>query len=150
MAAPEDVALVADTDEIARPEAVRMLKRCYPFGASGEEPGMLVLQARAFHYGVHCRGATVWEFGPHAFSVAFLNRTFQRASLPYALPAGQSAADERLDAGRRTPPGPGNAATPVSRSHLALLAQTFSGTRHAYTYFSRPTLVDAAWHLSCA
>ena len=56
VASADDVALLVDADEIARPEVVAFLRRCYPFARDGPtlEPGMVGLSAREFTYGVHC------------------------------------------------------------------------------------------------
>lgn len=74
VAAPQDVALFADVDEIARPHVVSMLARCFAFPPRPTRgTSMVVLLALEYKYGVHCvaRQAT-WANGPHAWSVRSL------------------------------------------------------------------------------
>ena len=131
VASPDDVALLSDTDEIARPEALTFLKQCYPFGQNGLEPGMIVLEAKSYTYGLHCRRTATnrrdypWNHGPHAFSVAYLNRTFPPAALSSSL--------------RRN-----GVLDPVERK----AALGFSETRYYYTQYSRPLIFNGGWHLS--
>jgi len=134
-ARPEDIVLLADTDEIARPEAIDFLRECYPFGRGNDspEPAMIVLEARVYTYGLHCRRTpslrreVPWQFGPHAFTLGFLNRTF----LPSSLVAAMHASN-------------GSLRSPTDQKAAA----SFSASRGQYSGFSRPTMLDAAWHLT--
>jgi len=74
-AAPDDLALVADVDEIARPELLGTMRRCHPFGAGSrliEDGGIFVMKARQFKFGVHCDTGEVWHQGPKLYSVRWL------------------------------------------------------------------------------
>mmetsp|Transcript_44222 Transcript_44222/g.96481 ORF Transcript_44222/g.96481 Transcript_44222/m.96481 type:complete len:410 (-) Transcript_44222:456-1685(-) len=76
-AGPDDLAISADVDEIARPEVISALIRCHPYGphaSSLEEGGGLVLQARWQRYGLHCDGGLTWKPGPKLFAVRWLRR----------------------------------------------------------------------------
>jgi hypothetical protein len=155
-----------DTDEIARPEAVSWLRRCYPFarappndahhGASGRpaperhDSGtlchMIGLEARPFTYGVHCRpsskwyGLKAWSHGPHAFAVSFLNRTFG----PAALAARLATKQRSVSHGGSTSHHPTVNSAPTA---MAALARAFSETR-SWSPFRCSFMRDAAWHLS--
>ena len=74
VASEEDVALFADVDEIAKPEVVSMLARCFPFPPRPTRgTSMVVLLAIEYKYGVHCTsGKATWANGPHAWSVRSL------------------------------------------------------------------------------
>ena len=66
-----DLALIADVDEIARPEVVAALARCRPFS---EAVGTWALEAKEYVFGVHCSTGYMWRRGPLAASVASLQR----------------------------------------------------------------------------
>lgn len=73
----DDMALLADVDEIASPSVVRLLRRCAPLwhkSHAPDAPHKYTLQAWSLFYGVHCwpRVAT-WK-APHAYSVAWLRK----------------------------------------------------------------------------
>ena len=109
VAAPGDVAILADVDELASPSAVRMLLRCAPWwgdetratnltaleSESGAWPADLanmtrvmsplparyVLLSWELKFGVHCwPGAAEWMNGPHAVSVSWLRAAVSRLS----------------------------------------------------------------------
>ena len=73
----DDMALLADVDELASPSVVRLLRRCAPLwhaSRAPDAPHKYTLQAWSVFYGVHCwpRVAT-WK-APHAYSVAWLRK----------------------------------------------------------------------------
>ena len=72
VAAPEDLALVGDTDEFARPSVVNNLRLCYPFDAEARLPDFVVLRLTLFKFGVHCDHGNTFELGTRAFSVGTL------------------------------------------------------------------------------
>ena len=84
VAGDDDLALLADVDEIASPHAVRLLRRCAVLqsAAAPEAPHKLTLQAFSVMYGVHCwPGRATW-FAPHAFSVSWLRQRMLHDSPP--------------------------------------------------------------------
>ena len=74
--APSDLVLMADFDEIAQPRAVDLLRRCFPFDPEGGEPGVLMLIAHMFTYGLHCVAPGGWHYGPKLASGGYLLRNF--------------------------------------------------------------------------
>ena len=81
-AQPDDLALLADVDEIAQPQLIRQFIKCAPFptgfGASKVDlmngAGMISLVAREFRHGMHCdRGDTWWE-GPKLLHAGWILR----------------------------------------------------------------------------
>ena len=79
LASPGDLALFGDTDEIAKPDKVRMLAQCYPFdGDPAPFAPMYVFKLSLYHYGVHCRAGNTFKLGTRAFSVKSLNESFGR------------------------------------------------------------------------
>jgi len=79
LASPGDLALFGDTDEIAKPDVVRMLAQCYPFdgdAASKERPFFYILKLSLYQYGVHCQIGNDWKHGTRAFSVATLQAMY--------------------------------------------------------------------------
>ena len=130
VASPSDVAIVADADEIARPETVRLLRECYPFGTKESrvttqtryiEPSMVALYGIAYAHGVHCPTRETWTAGPRAFGVGHL---LER----YANPAAEGAAAPNA-------------------SRLAQDSRDFTFTR-AGSEFSTAVLQRVAWHLT--
>jgi len=84
VAMDDDLALLADVDEIASPQVVRLLRRCAVLqsAAAPEAPQKVTLQAYSVMYGVHCwPGEATW-FAPHVFSVSWLRRRFLYDSPP--------------------------------------------------------------------
>ena len=175
VAGPYDVAIVADTDEIARPTAVRLLTRCFPFGADGDEPSTLVLSARRYVYGAHCvvRAKRRWDHGPHAYSVAALNASFGRAAAALwsdrsssgdSVSASSSSGGDSVSASSRSSGVSASISASSSASISASISagassSSFSATRPkpAHEAFdelrdlnsvTRPSLPDAGWHLS--
>ena len=73
VAAANDVALLCDVDEIAKPQTLQRLRRAPPFGPNGSAPHKVVLEAIDYKFGVHCAMRAPWT-GLHAYSVAFLLR----------------------------------------------------------------------------
>ena len=76
-AGPDDLAVVSDVDEIARPEVLSSLASCHPYSQGAgpmEEGGGLVLSARQFKFGVHCDTGYVWYEGPKVYAARFLRR----------------------------------------------------------------------------
>ena len=71
VAADGDIALLSDVDEIAKPAALALLRRCPPFGANGSAPYKIVLESVDYKFGVHCLSKSRWT-GLHAYSVGFL------------------------------------------------------------------------------
>ena len=71
VAADGDIALLSDVDEIAKPAALALLRRCPPFGANGTAPYKIVLESVDYKFGVHCLSKSRWT-GLHAYSVGFL------------------------------------------------------------------------------
>lgn len=76
VAAPNDVALVNDVDEFARPSVVSMLRHCYPFDATSGMPYYVVLRLSLFKFGVHCDHGNTFLLGTRAFSVGRLMTTY--------------------------------------------------------------------------
>ena len=76
VAAANDVALLCDVDEIAKPQTLQRLRRAPPFGPNGSAPHKVVLEAIDYKFGVHCAMRAPWT-GLHAYSVAFLLRNSQ-------------------------------------------------------------------------
>ena len=72
VAAEDDLALVADVDEIARPHIVRQMAACVPH-APGPLRQVYGLSARQYKFGAHCDTGYVWEEGPKIYSVGWLN-----------------------------------------------------------------------------
>ena len=70
-ASADDVALLCDVDEIAKPETLVRLQRAPPFGRNGSAPYKVVLEAVDYKFGVHCKMHKPWT-GLHAYSAAFL------------------------------------------------------------------------------
>ena len=66
-AAADDLVLVSDVDEIAKPDVLHSLVACDPFdGVPGSalemwSGGMFVVTARQFKFGVHCDTGHVWR-----------------------------------------------------------------------------------------
>ena len=92
-AQPDDLALLADVDEIARPELIRQFIKCAPFptgfGASKVDllngAGMISLVAREFRHGMHCdRGDTWWE-GPKLLHAGWILRKQQHRQVNVEL-----------------------------------------------------------------
>lgn len=83
-AANDDLVLVSDVDEIAKPEVLQYMLACDPF--DGVRPsqletwsgGMFVLTARQFKFGVHCDTGHVWKDGPRLYSVRWLHKQIRR------------------------------------------------------------------------
>lgn len=77
-AQPHDLALLADTDEIARPEVITALRDCYPFVGDSEHPTQdkIVLRSHWYEFGLHCLVSKTWEHGPHAYSVGHLLKVY--------------------------------------------------------------------------
>jgi hypothetical protein len=73
LASADDLAILADVDEIAHPHAIRMLSDCYPFGPNGTEPGKIILSAMEAKFGLHCILADPWLHGPHVYTLSFLH-----------------------------------------------------------------------------
>ena len=130
VASPRDVAIVADADEIARPETARLLRECYPFGTERQptplppqyvEPSMVALHGIAYAHGVHCPTRETWTAGPRAFGVGHL---LER----YADPAAKGAAA-------------------ANASRLGHDSRHFTFTR-AGSDWSTATLKGVAWHLT--
>ena len=71
VAGANDVALLCDVDEIAKPHTLQRLQRAPPFGPNGSAPHKVVLEAADYKFGVHCAMRAPWT-GLHAYSVAFL------------------------------------------------------------------------------
>lgn len=139
----EDVAVLADADEISSPEVLHEITRCYPFPEHGEEGavfgsnassteistlGKIVLSASHYHYGLHCLvteriflSKQPWEHGPHVFAVSALANAFNSSGL-HAIDGGP-VVESKSDAAR------------------------FSAGRSANKY-SAPWLDRSAWHLS--
>ena len=113
-ATSDDLALFADSDEIASPHVIAALRDCFPFGTDGERlPGKYVLQAYDFTFGVHCQHGPRWNWGPHLFSVTYLRRVLgtccsfdlwtafnYTSSGVAALPVGGQAAADLARCGR--------------------------------------------------
>ena len=76
VAAANDVALLCDVDEIAKPQTLQRLRRAPPFGPNGSAPHKVVLEAIDYKFGVHCAMRAPWT-GLHAYSVEFLLRNSQ-------------------------------------------------------------------------
>ena len=72
VAAPEDLVLVGDVDEFAKPSVVSMLKTCYPFDPKRRMPAFLVLKLTLYKFGVHCDHGNTFEMGTRAFSAGGL------------------------------------------------------------------------------
>lgn len=82
LASEDDIAILADTDEIASPHAIDLLRRCYPFqrrlvpsedpNLPRFEPGMLRLIATRYVYSFKCLDRARWDPGPRAYSVRWL------------------------------------------------------------------------------
>ena len=116
-----DLAIIADSDEIASPPIVYALKVCYPFDESSNDTtsGKLVLMAIHFEFGMHCFIGNDWKYGPHVYAVGHLLRAFR--------PVQQHNSDGPIS---------------ESRSESA----RFSNMRHvAFQITSWP---KAAWHFS--
>lgn len=79
-AAPDDLAFIADVDEIASPHVVRLLRDCAPFPPFGQWPsddahsGFLHIKARLLKYGPHCDHGHTWHDGPRLYLVGWLLR----------------------------------------------------------------------------
>ena len=101
-----DLAIYADTDEIAAPSAVDLLRRCYPFGSGTGRSGadltgsMMRLVATRYVYGFHCVDQVPWHDGPRAISVRWLRAqhnmtgkefTNLRMSKEYSVPGLRGA-----------------------------------------------------------
>ena len=144
LASREDVAVLADTDEISNPEALQAITRCYPFPEHGAEEevdpvsnassmelsslGKIVLSASHYHYGLHCLvterlflSKQPWEHGPHVFAVSALVTAFNGSRL-HSVDEGP-VVESKSDAAR------------------------FSAGRSSNKY-SAPWLERSAWHLS--
>ncbi len=79
LASPGDLALFGDVDEIAKPEAVRMLAQCYPFDGDPEPIApFYTLRLSLYHYGVHCQAGNVFKLGTRAFSLSSLRAAYGR------------------------------------------------------------------------
>ena len=76
----EDIAVLADHDEIAEPEALRLLRLCFPFDTSRSDStfNMLVMDVEHFEFGMHCRKPLAWMHGPRAFPAKYLLEGFWR------------------------------------------------------------------------
>lgn len=77
-AAPGDLALFGDVDEIARPSVVNMLAQCRPF--SGPSPSFYVLRLSLYKFGVQCAHGNTFGFGTRAFSVDALRAKYGQPS----------------------------------------------------------------------
>lgn len=73
----DDMALLADVDEVAAPSVVRLLRACAPLWhatRAPDAPHKYTLQAWNVFYGVQCwPRAAAWG-APHAYSVAWLRK----------------------------------------------------------------------------
>lgn len=74
----EDIAVLADHDEIAHPDTILMLRHCFPFNASSQASmfNMLIMEATHYEFGLHCRKPKIWLNGPRAFAARFLLQNF--------------------------------------------------------------------------
>ena len=118
----EDLAVLADFDEIARPEVLLSLKQCFPF-VNGSNEGRLskvILEAPHFEFGMHCLRPTTWLHGPHVFSAGYLLSRFG--------PVQQKDSDG-----------------PISENQCE--AASWSRQRMA-TIYSMPHIAHSAWHFS--
>ena len=80
VAAPQDLALVNDVDEFAKPSVVSMLKHCYPFDDSSMLPSFVTLRLTLYKFGVHCDHGNSFELGTRAFSVHALKYAYGHQS----------------------------------------------------------------------
>ncbi|KAL1503201.1 hypothetical protein AB1Y20_011258 [Prymnesium parvum] len=121
LARPRDIAVLADTDEIARPSVLAALKACFPFDTTQEEAptNKYILRSAHYEFGMHCR-RNDWDYGPHAYAVGYLFRRFHRR--------------EQLR---------GSGPVPEKKSEAA----SFSGLRGEGSWRA-PVILNAAWHLS--
>ena len=116
VASADDLALVADVDEIARPHIVRQMAACVPH-APGPLGRVYGLSARQFKFGAHCDTGYVWEEGPKLYSVGWLNssqvwdpkgfdamRPAGRWSMPYISEAAWHLTSFGSTAQARAPP----------------------------------------------
>ena len=77
-AAPNDLALFGDVDEIPRPDVVSALSRCHllaedaDFRMGGGSTSAYALKLSLFKYGVHCAQGNTFALGTRAFSVKAL------------------------------------------------------------------------------
>lgn len=80
VAQPEDLAILTDFDEIARPSIVKALATCYPFPeqstADDNRLSKYILRASHYEFGMHCHRAKPWDNGPHVFAVHYLLNRF--------------------------------------------------------------------------
>lgn len=138
LASRDDVAVLADSDEISSPDALQLITRCFPFPAAEADLGSrtspsdlaalgkLVLSASHYHYGMHCFvddrvSKQPWEYGPHAYAVSALATAFNGSRLLAA--SGGPVAESESD------------------------AAGFAAGRSQNRY-SAPWVDRAAWHLS--
>lgn len=88
-AAPDDLALIADVDEIASPSFVRLARACAPFppyagwASPDAHTGFLHLSVRQFRYGFHCdHGGGSWWKGPRLYLAGWLRGQLERTDAP--------------------------------------------------------------------
>lgn len=84
-AAPHDVALFGDVDEIPRPETIVKLAACHI-----SVPGaghMIVLRLSLFKYGVHCAEGNTFRLGTRLFRLTWLRQHYghYKSATPEAL-----------------------------------------------------------------
>ena len=117
-----DLAVFADSDEIARPEVLATLKACAPFVEDSSDPALskILLQAQHFEFGMHCLQGRPWMHGPHVYSVGHLLWRF--------------AASQQRDTD-----GPISSANSMASQWATMRFETFYGN---------PSWKNAAWHLS--
>ena len=95
-AAPDDLAFVADVDEIVAPRLVSLLRTCAPFPpfedwhrhgmgaghAQGSDdfsayPGYIHIAARQLMYGAHCDFGETWKDGPRLYHAGWVLHEFR-------------------------------------------------------------------------
>lgn len=100
-AAPDDLAFIADVDEIAAPQLVSLLRTCAPFPPLAMWPrtpeggelddsayaGYMHIAARQLLYGAHCDLGESWKDGPRLYLAGWLLRKFRVDSSPPSLAA---------------------------------------------------------------
>jgi hypothetical protein len=118
-AGADDLAIVADVDEIATPSVVQLLRECAPFpslqgggGGSGNELrstamidmqvpfASIVLVSRQKKYGAHCDAGETWNDGPHVFLVGALRRFVVESTLESDREGGPKDAETHTPASR--------------------------------------------------
>ena len=108
-AAPDDLAFVADVDEIVSPSLVQLLQSCAPFPPYALWPtedaftGYLHIAARQLMYGAHCDYGDTWKDGPRLYLAGWVRRFRVDPAAQAAQAANVKARGRRAMLGKELP-----------------------------------------------